>query len=883
MRLRSLSEREPAALLKLGLSIAGLVVRLTPAGNLVDVIDQGARVVRQLGPLASDAQGASRLAHSVRDSMARSLAIEFPVADEGNVTSATLAVQRLLDSLGPTTLMVAAVSDRKALETQLLADGGAKARASLGSAEAEQLFDAILRESVATIASLAPHDGRFIATALPNVLQRQKQMETRVDGHDHDLDDLRAIVLRAGSASEEPTEPLVRGYLNEIQALAPAALEGRDSEIAEMAQFVRDDGQFWWWRAEPWTGKTALMATLALATLPGIKAVSFFVLGREDTANTRARFYAHVMPQLALLAGNPTLRISSDAAQARDQFNDLLWRAAEACSREGDRLLLLVDGLDEDAFLLGPNSPQGSIAGALPSRLPARVTVLVASRTNPQLPDDVPAHHPLRDRGCWHDLAASPAARAARQAAEADLRDLVTTPLGMGIASTIAAARAPLTSADLSDVIGVDYLAVLGLMDSRPARALVPVQSAMGVGYPPAYRLGHAKLDESLVAVLDPRAPARADADPHRWEAARASALAPWRERIYTWGQGWAALGWPAETPGYLLGDAYLALLDQDGRADQLIDVLTDIHRANRLYQDHQADFAAPRQIRAAATQFTDQRDPDLGRLGRLMVTYERLAARNDRTPLPLLELLVFTDRTARAAGIARGISDPEPRVRALLAVANSCLTAGHRGDARAAGLLADESLEEIPEHQASSLAEDVARLRATADRDLPLNTSERDLKPFSLPLPSETIAVPDYATVDPEVGAAAKLLAGGDAAGARGILSGVLGRMRISSSRVGNLHALVQISGEVGLHDDPIAAWADLTRTVGTAQAWPLGVALVRGLTKGGHQAAAEGLARHLLQAAKHVDNEARRVHGLAAAATAMLVVGDRLSAAGN
>jgi hypothetical protein len=68
---------------------------------------------------------------------------------------------------------------------------------------------------------------------------------------------------------------------------------------------------------------------------------------------------------------------------------DLMARAAAACKEAGTRLVLVVDGLDEDrSVTTGPQAH--SIVGSLPAEPPAGMRVIVAGRADPPVPDDVP-------------------------------------------------------------------------------------------------------------------------------------------------------------------------------------------------------------------------------------------------------------------------------------------------------------------------------------------------------------------------------------------------------------------------------------------------------------------------------------------------------------
>jgi hypothetical protein len=80
-------------------------------------------------------------------------------------------------------------------------------------------------------------------------------------------------------------------------------------------------------------------------------------------------------------------------------------RAAEKCVHLGQRLVLVIDGLDEDRGVTTSRDAH-SIAELLPARPPAGMRVIVAGRPDPPVPADVPDDHPLRDPGILRALAA---------------------------------------------------------------------------------------------------------------------------------------------------------------------------------------------------------------------------------------------------------------------------------------------------------------------------------------------------------------------------------------------------------------------------------------------------------------------------------------------
>src|SRR5690606_31594776 len=103
---------------------------------------------------------------------------------------------------------------------------------------------------------------------------------------------------------------------------------------------------------------------------------------------------------------------------------DLLAQAAKECQRAGGRLVLVVDGLDEDrSVTTGPYAH--SIAGLLPAAPPVGMRIIVAGRPNPPIPDDLPDNHPLRDPGIIRLLGDSPHARDLQRLGQSEIKRLL--------------------------------------------------------------------------------------------------------------------------------------------------------------------------------------------------------------------------------------------------------------------------------------------------------------------------------------------------------------------------------------------------------------------------------------------------------------------------
>ena len=173
-----------------------------------------------------------------------------------------------------------------------------------------------------------------------------------------------------------------------------------------------------WWQAGPWAGKSALLSTFVLRPPPKwrrrVRLVSFFITARLAAQDTREAFTQVLAEQLAELLGQALPAVLPEATREAYLLG-LLSQAAAACKDAGGRLVLVVDGLDEDrGVTTGPDAH--SIAGLLPADPPAGMRVILAGRPNPPVPDDVPDWHPLRDPAIIRPLPDLPA-RAGRAAA----------------------------------------------------------------------------------------------------------------------------------------------------------------------------------------------------------------------------------------------------------------------------------------------------------------------------------------------------------------------------------------------------------------------------------------------------------------------------------
>lgn len=317
-----------------------------------------------------------------------------------------------------------------------------------------------------------------------------------------------------------------------LQDALPHEFVGRGAELDASAAFAAapDGGpSYLWWQADAWAGKSALLAWFATRRLPaGIDAVQHFIARRLGT-NRREHFALAVAEQLASLAGRKLRAPERDRPE--HHLPALYEEAARAGRNRHRRLLLIVDGLDEDAEA-GPGGL--SIAALLPKEPPHGMRIIVSGRAHPQVPEDVADEHPLRDPGTVRRLAASPAAHVIRDTALRELHALLEDErIGCRLLGLLVAAQGALTGADLAALAGV-----------RPREVRKRLRSVVGRSMAPT---------DTDRLELGVRATADADAEAGRQtfvlaheELFRAAAadlgeaeLATYREHLHAWADGY--------------------------------------------------------------------------------------------------------------------------------------------------------------------------------------------------------------------------------------------------------------------------------------------------------------------------------------------------------
>ncbi|MFE5977249.1 hypothetical protein ACFQ64_34395 [Streptomyces sp. NPDC056460] len=375
---------------------------------------------------------------------------------------------------------------------------------------------------------------------------------------------------------------LLGGPSQALLDVLPHALQDRDEELAMLKEFATaPDGApaYLWWQAGPWAGKTALVSWFATWALPaGVDVAHYVISGRLGTDH-RDSFVQAVGQQLAGAAGK---RRPPAVDKERPVLEPLYKAVARACADRQRRLVLIVDGLDEDA---DASVGSAGIAGLLPKVPPHGMRVIVTGRPNPRVPLRLAQDHPLRNSGIVRRLTASPAARVIRDMAMAELHALLADrDVGRRLLGFLASARGALTSTDLGELIGITPYDVQERLRGVVGRSMAPTRNDL--------------------LPLNVRSEVEAEDDRQTLVLAHAELLATARhelgrrflrecvDNLHRWAEEYKDEKWPEDTPNYLL-TGYTRLVQEQGKDDgRLAGLVLDPARQLRIIQHSSPDVA---------------------------------------------------------------------------------------------------------------------------------------------------------------------------------------------------------------------------------------------------------------------------------------------------
>lgn len=506
-----------------------------------------------------------------------------------------------------------------------------------------------------------------------------------VPPEDVDVDGEGGVINLNGDVNLLSGMPVETRYRQQVRRIAPQRLIDRDTELTELATFCTSPssaGAYAWWRAEAWSGKSALMSWFVLHPPAGVRIVSFFVTARLASQNDRAAFIDNLMEQLLDLLGRRRPFLTEPNREAH--LLGLLHDAAVACRARGEQFVLVVDGLDEDRGVHA-GIDWHSIAELLPAQLPAGMRVIVASRPDPPIPvtDDHPLH-PHRAEAIVRTLVPSRHARARRVEMERDLERLLQgCPAEQDLLGLVAAGGSGLSASDLAELtessqwdVEKRLRAVTGRSFSRRGSHYQPGNA------PDVYLLGHEELQLLALEMLG------------------STRVEGYREKLHTWAERYRARRWPPGTPEYLL-HGYYNMLVAAGDLPRMVSCATDLDRQERMFDLSGGDRAALAEIITAQDIIAAQSQVNLAALVRLAMCRDTLADRRDNIPTNLAALWAAVGHANRAEAFALSITDAEKQASALGSVATVLARIGERGRVaelvtRATGLLGQDDWHKI-------------------------------------------------------------------------------------------------------------------------------------------------------------------------------------------
>ncbi|MGN2638291.1 hypothetical protein ACTD5D_19270 [Nocardia takedensis] len=434
-------------------------------------------------------------------------------------------------------------------------------------------------------------------------------------------------------------------YASQVREfLAPVGgLRERDGELEVLTGFCRGAQPYLWIRAEPWAGKTALLAWFTLYPPPDVRVVSFFVTDRLADQSDHTAFTSAILEQLAVSLPFEQRALIATTMVNRDGLcSDLLASAARREAQAGRRLVLVVDGLDED-------TGRPAIATLLPAQPDPNLRIIVASRHEPRQP--VPQGHPLT-RARPYLLKPSPFAADLRDLAVEELDELLLGPAAHRDLLALIAAANGLTGAELAELTGMAPFQIDTLLRGVSGRSFRSRTVPAGPDGPgdPVYALAH----ETLQRTAEQR-------------IGRKILQSCW-DRLNAWADQYRDLGWPTHTPDFLMR-RYFPQLDRVGDLPRMAALALDSARHDRIWVHTGGDSTALAEIRIVQQHICDQPDPDLQTTARLARYRDRLHHRNNNIPTSLPPLWVRLGYPDRAEALARGLPD---QAEALTGVAQA-------------------------------------------------------------------------------------------------------------------------------------------------------------------------------------------------------------------
>ncbi|WP_416566272.1 hypothetical protein [Nocardia testacea] len=389
--------------------------------------------------------------------------------------------------------------------------------------------------------------------------------------------------------------------------------------------------------------------------------------------------------------------VSRDGVRA-----ELLTLAAGREAAAGRRLVLIVDGLEEDT-----GTPP--IVGLLPNRPHENLRIIVASRHGPELP--IPQRHPLAGVAPY-SLTPSPFAADIRDRAITELDTLLHGPAEHRELVALITAANGLTGTELTELTGMAPFEIDTLLRRAAGRSFraSPIPFSLDGATDEVYALAHETLQRTAEQRLGP----------HHLNTSM--------DRLHAWADYYREQTWPEQTPDFLLR-RYFAVLDQHRDQPRMATLALDTFRHDRIRARTGGDATALAEIRTVQQRICDQPDPDLLNTARLARHRDSLHHRNTEIPIALPALWARLGQPDRAENLAQGLPALSDQSNALASIAAALATMEPERALQLAAR-AETFARTItdPESQALALA-NIAVSLVTVDSERALQLAERALQ----------------------------------------------------------------------------------------------------------------------------------------------------------
>ncbi|AXI71631.1 ATP-binding protein [Streptomyces cavourensis] len=439
-------------------------------------------------------------------------------------------------------------------------------------------------------------------------------------------------------------------------------LDGRTAELRLVKTFLRTDDaapSCLWLQGDPLTGKSALLGRVAqhLWSSPKFDVVGYFLSG-ADGRDRADHFTGSMVRQLTVLRGGKRPPPANPEEVPRTKLQALFRSAADHSARNGRRLVVVVDGLDQDAAWRG-GVPEGerpgtSIASLLPG--PAARTgeesgrrrhgkrsirVIVSSRPAAVPPADVPAEHPLHRAESVRLLRPSPHAGAGEHNLLDGLDRLRDSGLGRTLVGFLATSGAGLRADDLAELTGIEPARIARMLESAWGRCLVPDDLSTG---------SYVFADEELLRTA--------------WEKTGPDLRAECVRRLHAWADSWLTGDRAGPGPRYLLS-YYPGLLCEGARLERHV---LDPRRQRWLVEAGRLDEALEQLDLLPGREGGEDRE--LGVAARVALSRAVLSGRTrPPVPLELPRLFALAGDVKRARQLALSAAEDAAKAARLVGV----------------------------------------------------------------------------------------------------------------------------------------------------------------------------------------------------------------------